>query len=302
MRADQRLEVPPTPATHDRGAAPWTIRARRHPRVRAIVLPLTALALGVVSVFPVVYLFSAALMQPSQIFSLPLQLLPQPPRPQNFVDVFTQFNIGHYLGNSVLVSGSVVVLNLMFCSLTGYSLAKFRFPGRACLFWFILATMMIPFNVISVPLYAVVRSLGWINTPQALIVPSMMTAFGVFLMRQFIADIPDEYLDAARIDGAHEVRVYWRIVVPLAKPAMMTLAILVFVDNWDALLWPLIVLTSDTWKTMPLGLSQFLSDYGNEWTLLLAASVVATLPILVLFFVLQRSFLAGYAALAGLKG
>ena len=121
-------------------------------------------------------------------------------------------------------------------------------------------------------------------------------------MRQFIADIPDEYLDAARIDGAHEVRVYWRIVVPLAKPAMMTLAILVFVDNWDALLWPLIVLTSDTWKTMPLGLSQFLSDYGNEWTLLLAASVVATLPILVLFFVLQRSFLAGYAALAGLKG
>lgn len=302
MRTDQRLEAPPAPPEHTRIAAPSATRPWPRLRARAVLLPAAALALGLVSVFPVLYLFAASLMQSNQIFNVPVQLIPQPPRPQNFVDIFTQFNIGHYLGNSVLVTSCVVFLNLLFCSLTGYSLAKFRFPGREILFWCILATLMIPFNVIIVPLYAVVRSLGWINTPQALIVPSMITAFGVFLMRQFIADIPDEYLDAARIDGAHEVRVYWRIVVPLAKPALMTLAILVFVDNWDSLLWPLIVLTSDTWATMPLGLSQFLSNYGNEWTLLMAASVLATIPLLLVFFALQRSFLQGFSALSGLKG
>ena len=281
-----------------------SIRApmRRRSTVSAFVYPLIGVIVATVSVFPVLYLFSAAFMQPDQIFSTPLQLVPRPPRPQNFVDIFSQFNIGHYLLNSVMVTTSVVVLNLFFCSITGYSLAKFRFPGRNIIFLFILSTMMIPFNVIIVPLYVVIRNLGWINTPQALIVPFMISAFGGFLMRQFIGDIPDEYLDAARIDGAHEIGIYLRIIVPLAKPALSTLAILTFVDNWDSFLWPLIVLNSDTWKTLPLGLAQFLSDYGNLWNLLMAASVLATLPILVVFVVLQRGFLEGFSAISGLKG
>jgi multiple sugar transport system permease protein len=266
------------------------------------VFPAIGVVLGIVSVFPVLYMFSASLMQPSQIFSVPLQLVPQPPRPQNFVDIFAQFNIGHYLRNSLLFTSCVVLLNLFFCSLTGYSLAKFRFPGRRVIFLFILSTMMVPFNVIIVPLYAVVRSLGWIDTPQALIVPFMITAFGVFLMRQFISDIPDEYLDAARIDGAHEVGIYWRIILPLAKSALTTLAILVFVDNWDSFLWPLIVLNSDTWKPLPLGLAQFLSNYGNAWTLFMAACVLATIPLLVVFIVLQRGFLQAFSGLSGIKG
>jgi multiple sugar transport system permease protein len=266
------------------------------------VFPAIGLVLAIVSVFPVLYMFSASLMQPSQIFSMPLQLVPQPPRPQNFVDIFAQFNIGHYLRNSLLFTSCVVLLNLLFCSLTGYSLAKFRFPGRRVIFLFILSTMMVPFNVIVVPLYAVVRSLGWIDTPQALIVPFMITAFGVFLMRQFIGDIPDEYLDADRIDGAHEVGIYWRIILPLAKSALTTLAILVFVDNWDSFLWPLIVLNSDTWKPLPLGLAQFLSNYGNAWTLFMAACVLATIPLLVVFIVLQRGFLQAFSGLSGIKG
>jgi multiple sugar transport system permease protein len=266
------------------------------------VFPAIGLVLAIVSAFPVLYMFSASLMQPSQIFSMPLQLVPQPPRPQNFVDIFAQFNIGHYLRNSLLFTSCVVLLNLLFCSLTGYSLAKFRFPGRRVIFLFILSTMMVPFNVIVVPLYAVVRSLGWIDTPQALIVPFMITAFGVFLMRQFIGDIPDEYLDAARIDGAHEVGIYWRIILPLAKSALTTLAILVFVDNWDSFLWPLIALNSDTWKPLPLGLAQFLSNYGNAWTLFMAACVLATIPLLVVFIVLQRGFLQAFSGLSGIKG
>ena len=277
-------------------------RPRAHVKMTDVLFPLIGLVLGIVAVFPVVYMFSASLMQPNQVFSVPLQLVPQPPRPQNFVDIFAQFNIGHYLRNSLLFTSCVVLLNLFFCSLTGYSLAKFRFPGRRVMFLVILSTMMVPFNVIVVPLYAVVRSLGWIDTPQALIVPFMITAFGVFLMRQFIGDIPDEYLDAARIDGAHEIGIYWRIVLPLAKSALTTLAILVFVDNWDSFLWPLIVLNSDTWKPLPLGLAQFLSNYGNAWTLFMAACVLATIPLLVVFIVLQRGFLQAFSGLSGIKG
>lgn len=270
--------------------------------LRPALFLVVSLVIAAVSIAPVAYLFSASLMQPSQIFSVPLQLVPHPPRLQNFVDIFVHYNIGHYLFNSSIVAFCVVSLNLLFCSLTGYSLAKFRYPGRELIFVFILATMMVPFNVIVVPLYTVVRSLGWIDTLQALIVPGMMTAFGVFLMRQFIGDIPDEYLDAARIDGAYEFTIYWRIIIPLTKPALATLAVLILVDNWDSLLWPLIVLSSDTWKTIPLGLTQFLSIYGNQWSLLMAAAVVATGPLLIAFFVLQRYFQQGLSALSGIKG
>ena len=296
---DARILTPSQQRRRGRATPPM---ARSRPKPRRIIAPVVALALALVSVFPVIYLLSASFMQPEQIFSVSLQLVPHPPRPQNYADIFSQFNIGHYLLNSVLVTSTVMLLNLFFCSLTGYSLAKFRFPGRKAILWFILSTMMIPFNVIVVPLYAVVRNLGWINTPQALIAPFAISAFGVFLMRQFIGDIPDEYLDAARIDGAGEFGLYARIVLPLAKPALATLAILVFVDSWDQFLWPLIVLNSDTWKTLPLGLAQFLSNYGNAWNLLMAASVLATLPVLLLFIVLQRSFLQGFAGLSGLKG
>ena len=275
---------------------------RRRVRVAAVLLPLVGLALAVVAVFPVLYMFSASLMQPEQVGSTPLQLLPHPVRWRNFGDIFSQFNIGHYLVNSVFVAACVVLLNLFFCSLTGYSLAKFRFPGQKLIFGFILSTIMVPFNVIIVPLYVVIRSLGWINTPQALIAPFAISAFGVFLMRQFIVAIPDDYLDAARVDGAHEVGIYWRIVIPLSRAGLMTLAILIFVDNWDQFLWPLIVLNSDTWKTLPLGLAQFLSEYGSAWNLLMAAAVLATLPVLLVFVLMQRGFMQGFSGLAGLKG
>src|SRR5207248_7303336 len=155
--------------------------SRRRVRMAPFLVPLVGLALAVVAVFPVLYMFSASLMQPDQVGSTPLQLLPHPVRWRNFGDIFSQFNIGHYLVNSVFVAACVVLLNLFFFSLTGYSLAKFRFPGQELMFGLILATIIIPFNVIIVPLYVVIRSLGWINTPQALIAPFAISAFGVFL-------------------------------------------------------------------------------------------------------------------------
>jgi multiple sugar transport system permease protein len=152
-----------------------------------------------------------------------------------------------------------------------------------------------------VPLYLIVRQFGWIDTYQALILPFAMSAFGIFLMRQFIVSIPDDYIAAARVDGASEIRIFLEIIVPLSRPAMTTLAILVFVQNWDEFLWPLVVVSSDDLRTLPIGLAKFLGQYQNQWNLLMAGAVVAALPVVLLFLFLQRRFLESLSGLSGIK-
>ena len=253
-------------------------------------------------VAPVLWLVSASFMTRADITESPIHLIPPVWRPQNFVDIFTGgVNLGRYFANSLFVTSSVVVLNVLFCSLTGYALAKFRFPGRNLIFTGIMGTIMVPFNVIVVPLYLIVRQLNWIDTYQALIVPYAMSAFGIFLMRQFIAGIPDDYIAAARVDGASEPRIFVQIILPLARPAITTLAILTFVSNWDEFLWPLVVVNSDAHRTLPIGLARFLGQYENQWHLLMAGSVVAALPVVVLFLAMQRRFLESLAGLSGIK-
>ena len=253
-------------------------------------------------VAPVLWLVSASFMTLPDITATPIHLIPPRWQPQNYIEIFTGgVNLGRYFANSLLVTSSVVILNVLFCSLTGYSLAKFRYPGRDLIFGGIMGTIMVPFNVIVVPLYLIVRQFDWIDTYQALIVPFAMSAFGIFLMRQFIASIPDDYIAAARVDGASEPRIFFQIIVPLARPAMITLAILVFVQNWDEFLWPLVVISSDAHRTLPIGLAKFLGQYENQWHLLMAGSVVAALPVVVLFIALQRRFLESLGGLSGLK-
>jgi multiple sugar transport system permease protein len=203
--------------------------------------------------------------------------------------------------NSIIVTGSVVLLNLVFCPLVGYSLAKFDYPGKNILFVFILSTIMVPFTAILVPLYLIVRSLGWVNTYQALIFPFAMSAVGIFLMRQFMYAIPGDYMDAARMDGASEPTIYIRIVMPISQPAMVTLAILTFVGTWDEFLWVLVTTTGDQIRTLPIGLAKFVEAYQTRWELMMAGSVVAALPVLIVFVALQRRFLEGMASLSGLK-
>jgi multiple sugar transport system permease protein len=256
---------------------------------------------AIIVVTPVIWMFSASFMTKEDVLATPINLIPPKWRFVNYVEIFTGFNIGHYFINSVIVTTAVVLLNLLFSSLVGYSLAKFDYPGKNLIFLFILATIIVPFNVIVVPLYVIVRSFGWINSLQALIVPNAMTAFGIFLMRQFIIDVPGDYMDAARIDGASEFGIFLRIVAPLCKPALTTLAIITFVSDWDSFLWPLIVLTTDRFKTLPLGLAKFRDQYSTQWHLLMAAAVVAVLPVLTLFMVMQRRFITGMSGLAGLK-
>lgn len=256
---------------------------------------------AILTVLPVLWMVSASFMTRSDVLSTPVHLIPPVWRPQNYQEVFTEFNLGRYLMNSVIVTSSVVILNVLFCSLVGYSLAKFDYPGKGLIFTFIMATIMVPFTVIVIPLYLIVRSFHWVNTYQALIVPFTMSAFGIFLMRQFIFSVPDDYIDAARIDGANELSIFFQIVLPLSRPAMITLAILTFVSNWDEFLWPLVVTTTDQYRTLPIGLAKFLDQYENQWNLLMAGAVVAALPVVLLFLAMQRRFLEGMAGLSGLK-
>jgi multiple sugar transport system permease protein len=253
-------------------------------------------------VAPILWLVSASFMTLADITDSPIHLIPPVWRFRNYVDIFTGgVRLGRYFANSLFVTSSVVLLNVVFCTLTGYSLAKFRYPGKNLIFASIMGTIMVPFNVIVIPLYLIVRQFGWIDTYQALILPYAMSAFGIFLMRQFIVSIPDDYIAAARVDGASEIRIFIQIIMPLSRPAMTTLAILTFVQNWDEFLWPLVVINSDVHRTLPIGLAKFLGQYQNQWHLLMAGAVVAALPVVVLFLALQRRFLESLAGLSGLK-
>jgi multiple sugar transport system permease protein len=270
-------------------------------RVRSAIF-YAALSLGLlVFLLPVLWMVSASFMTRSDILSAPVKLWPPDWRPQNYVEIFSDFNLGHYLLNSVFVTGSIVGLNVFFCSMVGYGLAKFDFPGKSLVFGFVLSTIMVPFSAILIPLYLIVRSFGWINTYQAQIVPFAMTALGIFLMRQFMLSIPDEYIDAARVDGATEFGIFFRIVLPLSFPALTTLAILTFVTYWDEFLWPLVVTTTDEYRPLTVGLAKFLEQYQTEWHLLMAGAVVAALPVVLLFLLLQRKFFEAMGGLAGLK-
>lgn len=266
-----------------------------------IIFYLLLTAAVALTVLPVYWMFMASFMTLGDVFTTPVNLFPPEWRPQNYVDIFIQFNIGRYFVNSLIVTGCIVILQVIFCSIVGYSMAKFDYPGKNVIFAFIMATLMIPFAVIVIPLYLIVRGFDWVDTYQGLILPFTLSPIGIFLMRQFIVSVPDDYMDAARIDGASELGIFFRIVLPLSRPAIITLAIITFVTNWDDFLWPLIITTTDRYRTLPIGLAQFLQEYQNEWNLLMAGAVVAVLPVIILFLAMQRRFLEGMAGLSGLK-
>jgi len=267
----------------------------------SLLAQLGILAGAVVISVPALYMVSASLMSSQDFFAAQVKLLPSSLYLQNYVEVFSVFNFGNYLKNSFIVTGAVVLLNLIFTPMVGYSLAKFDFPGKTLLLLFVLATIMIPFTAILIPLFLIIRSFGWVNSYPGLVMPFAMSAFGVFLMRQFILAVPDDYIDAGRIDGASELRIYFQIVVPLIQPALITLAIVVFVASWDEFLWMLIVTTGDALRTLPVGLAKFVEQYRTRYELMMAGSVVAAAPVVLLFLAVQRRFLQGMAGLSGLK-
>ncbi len=256
---------------------------------------------GVVMVLPLVWMTSAAFKPLHEVMLIPPTWIPREPTLDNFRAVLHQFPFALYILHSVIVAVAVVISTLITSAMAGYALAKFSFPGRNILFIVILSSLMVPFQVRMIPLYQMVVAFHWVDTLQAVIFPWLVDAFGIFLMRQFILTIPNELLDAARIDGASEFRIFWQIALPLTRPALSALAIFTFLGNWEEFLWPLIVSASDATRTLPVGLQSFSAEYGANTNWQMAGALVATLPVLLLFFVLQRQFIEGIT-LTGMKG
>lgn len=263
------------------------------------VPPLTALTL--LFILPVIWMVSTSFQAGEKMYQLTTEWIPAVWHPENYPNALSRAAFPVFFLNSAIVSIAVMVGNVVFCTLAGYGLAKYRFPGDRFVLLAILSTLMLPLEVTLVPTFLIIHKLGWLNTYQGIFAPLLVDAFGIFLMRQFILKIPTDYIEAARIDGLGEFGILWRIIVPQCKSAIAVLAIFAFRDSWDQFLWPLIVVSRDEYRTYPLGLVRFGEDYGNPPTEQMAIAVLATIPVFVLFILLQRFVKTGFG-LSGLKG
>ncbi len=264
-----------------------------------LTYPLLIL-IALVGLLPYYWMVSCSVKTSANIFAVPPQWIPNPITWRAYGEAWRAQDFTRYFLNSALVSAAITGGNLLLASLAGYSLCKFRYLGRGALFLLILSTMMLPLEVTMVPLFLIVKKLDWPNTYAGLIVPFLVEGFGVFLMRQYLHSIPNELIEAARIDGASELRIYAQIVMPLCKPALAALGVFTFREAWDMYIWPLIIVTKDSLRTLPLGISLFMSSFGTAWDQLMAVAAIGTLPMILLFFFLQRSFIQGIA-ISGLK-
>lgn len=257
------------------------------------------LAGGLAMILPLVFMFSTSLKDASEVYDL--RLLPAHPTLDNYVTVLSDGRFLRWFANSMGVAIVVTLSNVFFDSLVGYTLAKFEFRGRYIVFLAILSTLMIPTEMLVIPWYVMARNFGWLDTYWGIMFPGMMTAFGTFLMKQFFETVPNDFLEAARVDGLNEFAIFWRIALPLVTPALSALAIFTFLSNWTAFIWPLIVTTSKELYTLPVGLSSFAVEQQIQWELIMTGAALATLPTLLVFLVLQRYIVRG-VVLAGLKG
>jgi multiple sugar transport system permease protein len=259
------------------------------------------LALAVLTVFPLLWLALSAFKPVDVMFRYPPVLLPPRWRVENFVEVFHASPFGRYLLNSLIVATAVTAVAIVFHAMAGYALARLRFPGRQALFLGVVSTLFVPLYAITIPLFLLVKALGWVDTYWGLIVPSIFNAFGIFLYRQFFLSLPRELEDAARIDGCSRAGVFFRIALPLARPATATLAVFSFLYNWDNFFWPLIVTSSTEMRVIQVGVAAFYDVYNPRWNLMLAGATIAVVPSFVLFFLLQRHLVQGIQT-TGLKG
>jgi multiple sugar transport system permease protein len=259
------------------------------------------LALGAaVMLLPFIWMVAASLKTQADIFQYSTTLFPMHATLDAYRDVWVRIPFGQFFLNTLLFAGGVTALSLLTDSMTAYALARLEFRGREVMFWLILVTMMVPFQITLIPLFITVFQFGWINTFWGLIIPRATSAFGIFLLRQFFVSLPKELDDAARIDGASEFRVYWQIVLPLAAPALATLGIFHFMNNWNDLMWPLVITSSTEMRTVPSGLALFMGNFVIEHAVLMAGATIGLLPLAVAFLFGQRYFVRG-VVMSGLK-
>ncbi|QDE36472.1 carbohydrate ABC transporter permease [Microbacterium foliorum] len=256
---------------------------------------------AILMVFPFIWQLLTSFKTLSDSVQVPPSLLPREWVFTNFAEVFDSMPFAQMFANSVLLTIGRTIGQVVLCTMAGYAFARIPFPGRNALFVVFLSVLMVPSQLYLLPQYEIIQALGWLNTLQALIVPGIFSAFGTFLMRQFFMSMPAELEEAARIDGANPWQTFWRIMVPLAKPGIIALVVFTVLWSWNDLLWPLIVTTDPAKMPLSVGLSQLVGIHGTDYPVLMAGALLATLPMLVTFMILQRQFIQGIA-FSGSKG
>ncbi len=274
---------------------------KRGPRVSRAFLYIFLILLALIMLVPFVWMLSSSLKLNKDVFVFPMQWIPENPRWQNYSDIWTKIPLDTFIFNTAKLTVIVTILQLFTSSFAAYAFAKMKFKGHKVLFLGYIATIAVPWQSYMLPQFIEMRTLGLNNTHLAIIILQAFTAFGVFMMKQFYEGVPDDLCEAARIDGLSEYGIWGRIMLPLSKPALSSLAIFTFVATWNDFLGPMIYLTKTELKTIQIGLRMFISQYSAEYGLIMAASVVALIPVLVIFLSLQKYFVQGIAT-SGLKG
>ena len=256
---------------------------------------------GATMLLPFLWMVSTSFMTDLEVYRFPPRFLPEGFRWQNYTEALRMQPFARFFLNSAVVAAASVGGQLLFCSMAAYAFARLRFRGRDRLFGLYLATMMIPAIVTIIPAFLLIVSFGWMNTYRALVAPSLSSVWGIFLLRQFFQTIPRDLEDAARVDGASDLTIFFRIVLPLSKPALATLAVFAFMGSWKDFLWPLIVTNRTDMRTVEIGIAGFNTLYATDWPHQMAAAVLVMLPVVVVFFLAQKHFVRG-VTLSGLKG
>ena len=275
--------------------------AKAQDRVIRVIIYVLLIVMAALMLVPFLWMLSASFKMNKDVFAFPIEWIPSNPRVRNYVDIWTKISLLAFIFNTAKLTIIVTLLQLFTSSFAAYAFAKLNFKGKKTLFLGYIATIAVPWQAYMVPQFMMMRSWGLNNTHLAIICLQAFSAFGVFLMKQFYEGVPTELCEAARIDGLSEYGIWWRIMLPLSKPALSTLTIFTFVATWNDFLGPLIYLTKTELKTIQIGLRMFISQYSAEYGLIMAASVIALIPVLIVFLALQKYFVQGVAT-AGLKG
>ena len=266
------------------------------PSLASILVNGLLAGLAVLSLFPLLWMLSVSFMHAGEASMLPPPLLPDSPTLANYRELFLRGGMARYLMNSVLLASAITAVSLLFNAMAGYAFAKLQFPGQQRLFRLLIGTLIIPGQVAMMPLFLLLKQMGLVNTYGGVVAPAMAGIFGIFLVRQYALSIPDELLEAARIDGAGELRIFFSIVVPLLGPILASLALFTFLGSWNDFMWPLIVLTDASLQTLPVALASLAREHAQDGEMMMAGSVVTILPVLVLFLALQKYYIRGLLA------
>lgn len=296
------MTVTTLPTSESRVADPTVTRRRgtTASRAAAWLLAITSILVGLLMLLPIIWMVFTAFKPEADIVSYPPTLWPRELTLQHFVEVWERIPFAQLYVNTIIFAGAVTLISLLFDSMAAYALARIPFKGRGIVFVGILLLLMLPFQVTLIPLYDMLNGMGLTNTLPGMIIPRMTNAFGIFFLTQFFLSLPKDLEEAARVDGASEWRIYWGIIMPLARPALLTLGLFHFQYNWNDLLWPLVMSSSVESATLPAGLALFMGQHVVEYGLLMAGSLLALLPVVISFLLIQRSFVAGIAT-TGLK-